>query len=87
MITIKILGPYPSCTLCEQAEKEARQAALAFPGKVNVQHLDMMTAEFGQYKGMVPPIFLIETELVSTGKVVPAPQIKEMIERLMKLKN
>lgn len=27
-VTIKILGPYPSCTNCDLAEKEARNAGL-----------------------------------------------------------
>ncbi len=84
-IEIKILGPYPSCATCDLAEKEAQKAALEFSGKVTVQHLDMMTAEFGQYKGMVPPILVIGNELISTGKVVPATQVKEYIERLLKV--
>jgi hypothetical protein len=82
-IAIKILGPYPSCTNCDLAEKEAHKAASLFPGKVEVHHLDMMTAEFGQYKGMVPPIVLINTELVSTGKVFPADQLIPIIKRTM----
>jgi len=44
-----------------------------------------MTAEFGQYKGMVPPIGVIGNELISTGKVVPATQVKEYLERLLKV--
>jgi len=80
-VTIKILGPYPSCTICELAEKEARKAATPFPGKVEVQHLDMMTAEFGLYKGMVPPIILIKNDLVSTGKVIPAEQLAPILLR------
>jgi hypothetical protein len=83
-IAIKILGPYPSCTTCELAEKEAQKAVLAFPGKVSVEHLDMMTAEFGQYNGMVPPILIIGNELISTGKVIPESQLKEIIERFLK---
>jgi hypothetical protein len=80
-IAIKILGPYPSCTNCERAEKEAQMAANLFPGKVEVLHLDMMTAEFGQYKAMVPPIVLINSELISTGKVIPADQLIPIIKR------
>lgn len=80
-VIIKILGPYPSCTSCELAEKEAHKAASLFPGKVEVQHLDMMTAEFGQYKAMIPPIVLINFELVSTGKVLPADQLIPIIKR------
>ncbi len=84
MLSIKILGPYPSCTQCELLEKEARKAAIDFSGKVTVEHLDMMTAEFGQYKAMVPPILVIGNELISTGKVIAAAQIKETIVRLLK---
>ena len=80
-ITIKILGPYPACTDCNLAEKEARKAANQFTGKVDVQLLDMMTAEFGQYKGMVPPIILVNNDLISTGKVVPADQLVPIIQR------
>ncbi len=83
LITIKILGPYPSCTSCDLAEKEAHKAASLFPGKVDVQHLDMMTAEFGQYKAMVPPIVLVNFELISTGKVTPADQLIPIMRRLL----
>jgi hypothetical protein len=82
-VTIKILGPYPSCTICDQAEKEATTAARQFPGQVEVQHLDMMTAEFGQYKDMVPPILLVNFELVSTGKVFPVDQMLSIIKRYL----
>ena len=78
---IKILGPYPSCTSCDLAEKEAHKAADLFPGKVEVQHLDMMSAEFGQYKGMVPPIILVNSELISTGKVFPAEELVSILKR------
>jgi hypothetical protein len=84
-IAIKILGPYPSCTTCELAEKEAQKVAKEFLGKVTVEHLDMLTAEFGQYKGMVSPIILVGNDLISTGKVVPESQLKEMIGRLLKV--
>lgn len=80
MITIKILGPYPSCTLCDQAEVECRKAAASLGDQVKIEHLDVMTAEFGQYKGMVPPVILIGNELVSTGKVLPADQVVEIIK-------
>jgi hypothetical protein len=80
---IKILGPYPSCTTCDLAEKEARKAAAQFPGKVDIQHLDMMTAEFGQYKGMVPPIIMINYELVTTGKVTPADHLVSILKRIL----
>ncbi len=85
MLTIKILGPYPSCTNCDLAEKEAQKTALTFPGKVTVQHLDMMNTEFGLYKGMVPPILILGDELISTGKVVPANQLMEIIGRYLKV--
>ena len=52
---------------------------------MTVEHLDMMTAEFDQYKGMVPPIILIGKELISTGKVVPESQLKEIVGRLVKV--
>jgi hypothetical protein len=84
-IVIKILGPYPSCTTCELAEKEAQKAGKEFQGKVTIEHLDMMTAEFGQYKGMIPPIILVENDLISTGKVISESQFKEMLGRLMKV--
>ena len=84
MLTIKILGPYPSCTICDLAEKECKKAVAEFSGQVEVKHLDMMTAEFGQYKAMVPPILVVGNELISTGKVIPANQVKEIIERYLK---
>ena len=80
---IKILGPYPSCTTCNLAEKEARKAADLFPGKVEVQHLYMMTAEFGMYKDMVPPIIMINYELVTTGKVTPADHLVPILKRIL----
>lgn len=84
-ITIKILGPYPSCTTCDLAEKEAQKVAKEFQGNVTVEHLNMMTAEFGQYNGRNHPIILIGNELISTGKVVPESQLKEIVGRLMKV--
>ncbi len=80
---IKILGPYPSCTICDLAAKEARKAADLFPGKVEVQHLDMMTAEFGMYKDMVPPIIMINYELVSLGKATPADHLVPILKRIL----
>jgi hypothetical protein len=80
---IKILGPYPSCTMCDLAEKEAQKAAESFPGKVEVQHLDMMSAEYGMYKDMVPPIILVNHELVSTGKVTPADQLAAILKGIL----
>ncbi len=82
-VTIKVLGPYPSCTNCDLAEKEARKAVLPFIGRVEVQHLDMLTAEFGQYKAMVPPIILIDHELISTGKMKPADDLIPILRRML----
>jgi len=84
MMLIKILGPYPSCAPCDLAEKECKKAAEKFPNQVQVQHLDMMTAEFGMYKVMVPPIILVGNELISTGKVVPAERIISILETQLK---
>lgn len=84
MITIKILGPYPSCTNCDLAENECKKAAANFSGQVQVQHLDMMTAEYGMYKEMVPPIILIDHELISTGKVIPSEEIAARITTRLK---
>lgn len=81
MITIKILGPYPSCTPCDLAEKECKKAAGKFPGQFEIKHLAMMTAEFGMYKDMVPPIILIGNDLLSTGKVVSAADIEIFLTR------
>jgi len=66
--------------MCNTAEVQCKQAAAAFPGQVEVTHEDMMTAEFGMYKDMVPPIILIGSELISTGKVVPAGKLKDMVQ-------
>lgn len=79
MITIKILGPYPSCTNCDLAERECQKAAANFPNQVQVQHLDMLTAEFGMYKEMIPPIILIDHDLISTGKIVSSAEIGKVI--------
>lgn len=81
MITIRILGPYPSCSMCAAAETECRKAAADFPGQVEVAHEDMLTAEFGMYRDMVPPIILISSQLVSTGKVMPANELRVTLEQ------
>ena len=79
MITIKIFGTNPPCANCIRAEKQARIAAENFTNKVEVVKLDALGAEAEQYGIMTTPLIVINDEVVSAGKVLPAVKIQTII--------
>ena len=83
MLQIKVFGTTPPCANCKRAEREARKAAEKFPGQVEVIHLDALGPEAQQYGLMVTPVVVIGDEVVSTGKVVPAPRLIPMVEQAL----
>lgn len=80
MLQIKVFGTTPPCANCKRAEREARKAAEQFPGQVEVVHLDALGPEAAQYGLMVTPVIVVGEEVVSTGRVLPAPKLKPFIE-------
>ena len=80
MLQIKVFGTTPPCANCQRAEREALKAAEKFPGRVEVVHLDALGPEAQAFGLMVTPVVVVDDEVVSTGKVVPAPRLIPMIE-------
>ena len=83
MLQIKVFGTTPPCANCKRAEREARKAAGKFPGQVDVVHLDALGPEAQEYGLMVTPVVVLGEEVVSTGRVVPAPKLIPMIEQAL----
>ncbi len=83
MLQIKVFGTTPPCANCKRAEREARKAAEKFPGQVEVVHLDALGSEAQRYGLMVTPVVVIGDEVVSSGKVVPAPRLIPMVEQAL----
>ena len=83
MLQIKVFGPTPPCANCKRAEREARRAAEQFPGEVEVIHLDALGPEAQPYGLMVTPMIVIGEDVVSTGKVLPAPKLVPMIAQAL----
>jgi hypothetical protein len=83
MLQVKVFGTTPPCANCMRAEREALKAAEAFPGQVEVVHLDALGSEAQQYGLMVTPVIVLGEEVVSTGKVVPAPKLIPLIEKAL----
>ena len=79
MITIKIFGTNPPCANCIRAEKQVRIAAENFAGEVDVVKLDALGDEAEQYGIMTTPLIVINDEVVSVGKVLPAVKIQSII--------
>jgi protein-disulfide isomerase len=83
MIQVKVFGTTPPCANCKRAEREARKAAEQFPGRVEVVHLDALGPEAQQYGLMVTPVIVVGEDIVSTGKVLPAPKLVPIIEKAL----
>ena len=83
MIQVKVFGTTPPCANCKRAEREARKAAELFPGRVEVVHLDALGPEAQQYGLMVTPVVVVGEDIVSTGKVLPAPKLVPIIEKAL----
>jgi hypothetical protein len=83
MLQIKVFGTTPPCANCKRAEREARKAAGKFPGQVEVLHLDALGPEAQEYGLMVTPVVVVGKEVVSTGRVVPAPKLIPIVEQAL----
>ncbi len=83
MLQIKVFGPTPPCANCKRAEQEARKAAEKFPGQVEVLKLDALGPEAQAYGLMVTPMIVVGDQVVGTGKVVPAPKLIPILEKLL----
>ena len=83
MLQIKVFGTTPPCANCKRAEREAHKAAESFPGQVEVIHLDALGPEAQAYGLMVTPVIVVGEEVVSTGKVLPAPRLVPIIEQAL----
>jgi thiol-disulfide isomerase/thioredoxin len=81
MLQVKVFGTTPPCANCKRAEREALKAAEAFPGQVEVVHLDALGPEAQPYGLMVTPVIVVGDQVVSTGKVMPAPRLVPIIKQ------
>ncbi len=79
MITIKIFGTNPPCANCIRAEKQVRFAVEDLPEDVEVIKLDALSDEADQYGIMTTPLIVINDEVISAGKVLPAVKIQTII--------
>lgn len=84
LLTIKVFGTTPPCANCQRAEREALKAAEQFPGRVKVVHLDALGPEAEPYGLMVTPMIVFDDQVVSTGRVLPAPKLVPIIEEKLK---
>jgi len=84
MIQIKVFGTTPPCANCKRAEQQAIKAAEQFPGQVEVLKLDALGPEAEVYGIMSTPLIVINEEVVSIGKVLPAVKLVEFLENALK---
>jgi disulfide oxidoreductase YuzD len=80
MITLKVFGTIPPCANCKRAEREAEKAAAQFPNQVDVVKLDVMSEEAQEYGLVMTPMIVVDDEVVSSGKVMPAKRLVPVIE-------
>ena len=84
MIQIKVFGTTPACANCKRAEQQALKAAEQFPGQVEVLKLDALGPEADSYGIMSTPLIVINEEVVSRGRVLPAAKLVGMLDELLK---
>ncbi len=84
MIQIKVFGTTPACANCKRAEQQAYKAAEQFPGQVEVLKLDALGPEADAYGIMSTPMIVINEEVVSVGKVLPAAKLVDILEKALK---
>nr|WP_120491955.1 thioredoxin family protein [Corynebacterium lactis] len=78
MKDIKILGP--GCANCKKLEREARKAVDSIGIEANIEKVTDY-AEIAAYGLMATPGLVVDNELVSAGKVLPARTIAEILTR------
>ena len=83
MLTIQVFGTTPPCVKCKRAESEARKAAEAFPGQVEVVKLDALGPEGDRVGVIATPTVVINGEIMGSGKIVPAQEIVRTIHTLL----
>jgi thiol-disulfide isomerase/thioredoxin len=79
MVTIKVFGTTPPCANCKRAEIQAQKAADQFPGQVKVIKLDALGEEAEAFGIMSTPLIVVNEEVVSRGKVLPAAKLVDII--------
>lgn len=84
MIEIKVFGTTPPCANCKRAEQQALKAAGQFPGLVEVRKLDALGPEAQAYGIMSTPLIVLQEEVVSRGKVLPAEKLVVLLEQALK---
>jgi hypothetical protein len=84
MIQIKVFGTIPPCRNCKRAEQEVQKAAALFPGQVEIQKLDALGPKAEAYGIMTTsPLIVINEEVVSIGRVLPAVKIADIIRNAL----
>lgn len=76
---IEVLGP--GCKRCEQLYDNALAAASAFGAEAGIEITKIKDIKYFAQKGIfVTPGLVIDDEVVSVGKVLPAEEIRKKIE-------
>lgn len=83
MINVKVFGTTPPCARCKELTKRAMKVAEKYPGKIEVEKLDAMSAEGDKYAIMMTPTVVINDKVVSVGKMPTEDEIETMIKKEM----
>ena len=74
---IRILGP--GCAKCKQLEANARAAVAALGNGANIEKVSDL-ATIMEYGVMMTPALVVDGVVKSSGKVLTAEQIKELLK-------
>jgi protein-disulfide isomerase len=83
MIEVKVFGTTPPCAKCKEVTKRANRVAEKYPGKMNVTHLDALSADGDKYGILMTPTVVVNDKVVSIGKVPSEDDIEKMIKKEM----
>ncbi len=83
MLNIRIFGSTPPCAKCKELEKNARNAALKFPGQVEVTKHDALSEEGDKYGILLTPAIVAGDAVIATGKVLTGADIEAKIKQYL----
>lgn len=81
MLQVRVFGTTPPCANCKRAEKAALEAAMQFPGQVEVLKLDVMSDEAQQYGLVTTPLVVVGDEVAAAGRVLPAAKLVAILQQ------
>lgn len=87
MISVKVFGTTPPCARCKEVTKRALKVSEKYPGQVEVNKFDALSAEGDKYGIMMTPTIVINDKVVSVAKVPTEGDIEKMIKKAMEEKS